>query len=199
MQNQTSQKHGIPRGDNENFLRFSVQWEIILCGCLSGAHVIRDVLWFTRPTAPTRNPQRHSCDSITSDRRKVRKAFPRWLPQSLFSSSSFALTIYHPVHLDRLQFPGGVSLLSTGVSGAPGSPQGQWEGRGLVRPPDLSQGDGSVGPTAGLMSCLTGQTIDVRQIDGCAIKHISKLGNLSNITVNTMDILYYISLKAVSL
>lgn len=156
-------------------------------------------LWFTRPTAPTRNPQRHSCDSITSDRRKVRKAFPRWLPQSLFSSSSFALTIYHPVHLDRLQFPGGVSLLSTGVSGAPGSPQGQWEGRGLVRPPDLSQGDGSVGPTAGLMSCLTGQTIDVRQIDGCAIKRISKLGNLSNITVNTMDILYYISLKAVSL
>lgn len=45
-------------------------------------------LWFTRPTAPTRNPQRHSCDSITSDRRKVRKAYPRWLPQSLFSSSS---------------------------------------------------------------------------------------------------------------
>lgn len=60
----------------------------------------------------------------------------------------FLLTAY----LAGLQFPGRAAPLSTWVSGALGSPEGQWEGCDPTRPSAQPRGGWSVGLTVGVMS-----------------------------------------------
>lgn len=70
----------------------------------------------------------------------------------MFYQCVFLLPVHQAAYLAGLQFPDRAAPLSTWVSGALGSPEGQWEGCDPTRPPAQPRGDWSVGLTVGVMS-----------------------------------------------
>lgn len=78
----------------------------------------------------------------------------------------FLPTVHRAADLAELQFPGRAAPVSTWVSGALGSPEGQWEGCDPTRPPAQPRGDCSVGLTVRVMSYLSAnKTFD--KCDSC--------------------------------
>lgn len=76
--------------------------------------------------------------------------------------------------LAELQFPGQAAPVSTWVSGALGSSQGQWEGCNPARPPAQPRGDWSVGLTVGVMSFLSANKMPGKCDSCCSLWWMSR-------------------------